>query len=490
MDKVERVIKEQGPMLSGDLAIILEKQYNMSNDAARKAISRAKSPVQKLKFFPFNKNQVFCYIESQYKSPSYKNKLYESLKNKSVAVSLILRALENSNYIMNKEMLPIYSKSPVENIKGHRGFQRIISDLCKEGIVFEVEDEYYAISSEYCSDSRYDLSYSKSVEQITKIVVNDFLEWARKLNIIAYNSIKVIPQKAIFAHFQWGATAPSYITPLYDYKKNKPGFVVVDAVYKQICEVEDVRFFIEKLNVIRNFKGLANITPILLTNYMTNDALNYLKDNKVIIGILSNVFDKKYSDTLMNLFEVLHKATRIIITTPQKIESLIDEIAKNEGRFNNVMGTLFECMVGLFFHRLGTNYLEVNKLVPNNKGGMYEMDILADRDGKIIVVECKAYKYPIDKEYIEKWISVRIPVVRHFLNEIYPTKELEFSIWSLGGFNDQALELLNHHKNSTKKYQLNFLDKEGVHSFAKEKKDHLFCKQLMEHFREYGKINS
>ena len=141
MDKVEKVIKEQGPMLSGDLAIILEKQYNMSNDAARKAISRAKSPVQKLKFFPFNKNQVFCYIESQYKSPSYKSKLYESLKNKSVAVSLILRALENSNYIMNKEMLPIYSKSPVENIKGHRGFQRIITDLCKEGIVFEVEDE-------------------------------------------------------------------------------------------------------------------------------------------------------------------------------------------------------------------------------------------------------------------------------------------------------------------------------------------------------------
>ena len=72
MDRVEEILKKDGPMLSGALANRLERKYAISNTAARKAISRAKAPVQKLKAFPFNKNQVFCYLEEQYHSRRYK----------------------------------------------------------------------------------------------------------------------------------------------------------------------------------------------------------------------------------------------------------------------------------------------------------------------------------------------------------------------------------------------------------------------------------
>ena len=112
MGRVEEILKINGPMLSGKLAFILEQKYSISNEAARKAISRARTPVQKLKVFPFNKNQVFCYLEEQYNSKEYRDKLYESLKNESLAVAVILHALESTNYIMKKSMLPIYSKSP------------------------------------------------------------------------------------------------------------------------------------------------------------------------------------------------------------------------------------------------------------------------------------------------------------------------------------------------------------------------------------------
>ena len=54
MGRVEEILKINGPMLSGKLAFILEQKYSISNEAARKAISRARSPVQKLKVFPFN----------------------------------------------------------------------------------------------------------------------------------------------------------------------------------------------------------------------------------------------------------------------------------------------------------------------------------------------------------------------------------------------------------------------------------------------------
>ena len=491
MDRVEEILKKDGPMLSGALANRLERKYAISNTAARKAISRAKAPVQKLRAFPFNKNQVFCYLEEQYHSRRYKEMLYQSLKKESLNVAVILHALENSSNILKKDMLPIYSKSPVENTKGHRNFERIISDLVKQGILYEIEDEYYAISSEYSGED-YNLIYSRSEEQVARIAVNDFVSWAAKLNMIAYNSFKIFPDPAIFAHFKWFSTIPSYVTPLYDLKKKRPGFVVVDALIKSNITVEDVTFFVEKVKIIRNFKSIPYVAPVLLVNGVSNEALQYLKENKIVVGILSNLFDKRYTEILMNIYTVLQNATTVIMREPQKLEELMKEIAKNEGRFNNAMGDLFECMVGLLFNRSGSRYLELNKQIPNDRGGKYEMDVLVERDGRIMVIECKAYRGNVGKEYVEKWLSSRIPAFRKFLEGIYPGRKQEFSIWSLGGFDEEAAMLLEKHKTTAKKYKLSYLDKKAMCQYAKELNDKLFCEQIQKHFKEYGeeKIDS
>jgi len=63
MNKIEQLLKKRGPMISGDLARLYEKEYGVSNEAARQAISRAKSPVKRLYKIKFDKNQVFCYLE-------------------------------------------------------------------------------------------------------------------------------------------------------------------------------------------------------------------------------------------------------------------------------------------------------------------------------------------------------------------------------------------------------------------------------------------
>lgn len=484
MGRVEEILEVKGPMLSGKLASILEQEYSMSNEAARQAISRAGTPVLKLKVFPFSKNQVFCYLEKQYGSQKYRKNLYESLKKEALAVSVILHALENSNFIMKKNLLPVYSKSPVENTKGHRKFENIISDLIQQGIIGEME-EYYFVSPMYSGED-YNLIYSRSEEQITNIIVTDFISWATKLNMIAYNSSRLFPEEAIFAHFQWFATIPTYVTPLFDYKKNRPGFMVVDVLIKSDATVQDIEFFVEKIRIIRNFKRLPAFVPVLLLNSVSSEALQYLKENKIIVGILSNLFDKRYTQTIMNIYNVLRNATAVIMKEPEKLEELIREIAKSEGRFNNAMGDLFECMVGLFFSRLGSRYIEMNKLVPNGNGGKYEIDVLVERDGKMIAIECKAYRGAIDKEYVEKWLSSRIPAFRSFLGRIYPGRELEFSLWALGGFDKQAEDLLKEHKSNVKKYQISYYDKDGIYRYAKERNDNALCEQVKKHFKGYG----
>ena len=63
MSKIIRLLEKHGPMLSGELERLYAKEYNTSNDAARKAVSRARSPVQRVLTFKFDKNQVFCSLE-------------------------------------------------------------------------------------------------------------------------------------------------------------------------------------------------------------------------------------------------------------------------------------------------------------------------------------------------------------------------------------------------------------------------------------------
>ena len=74
---------------------------------------------------------------------------------------------------------------------------------------------------------------------------------------------------------------------------------------------------------------------------------------------------------------------------PQKLTYCLKTLPKSEGRFNNAMGDLFEYMVGSFYNKLGVSYIEMNKLIPNDRGTQNEIDVLVCKDNKVIIIECK-----------------------------------------------------------------------------------------------------
>lgn len=74
----------------------------------------------------------------------------------------------------------------------------------------------------------------------------------------------MLPDHAEFAHFQWGLTAPSYVTPLYKYSGEKPGFVIADIFFGQNAPPEDAAFYLDKLATIRSFKNLPTFLPVFL----------------------------------------------------------------------------------------------------------------------------------------------------------------------------------------------------------------------------------
>lgn len=471
-------------MLSGELAKKFEQEYKVSNTTARQALSRAKSPVNKICTLSFDKNQKFFYLESQYMSKRYTDRLMEAVKSSSQVNWAYICAFREQNGYVAKNILPSLVSSPVQKVKGHKLHQRIIEDLLKCHIIEEYNETHWMLADWVPLLNR-NIARASGLETVKKQVVNDFASWARNINMIGYDSAKTLAESAEFAHFQWAFTAPAYIQPLFDSKKKRPGFVVADIFYGHAATVEDIKFFLDKLSIIRTFKGLPTFLPIILVESVSPDALKALKENNVMVAIIKNIFDQKYTELLAEIVSVFSHSSAIISKNPEKIEMLFHEIARAEGQFNDIIGDMFELLVGYYYQHIGCRYLEIRKLIripdSNDKN---EIDVLVERDGEIIIAECKATRSALDETFVEKWLGQTIQRIRSWALERYRDgQKITFQLWSLGGFTQEAASMLTSVSNNTKKYKIQFFDKSQIIEMAKAHKVQPVVDVLHQHFQ-------
>lgn len=482
--KVVTLLNKYGPMLSGELARKLEQEYGVSNTAARQALSRAKKPVNKICTLSFDKNQKFFYLESQYMSNRYIERLMDAIKQSSQINWIYICAFRSQNGFVAKSILPSLVSSPIKNVKGHKLHQRVIDDLLKCGIIVEYNETHWMLA-EWAFIQNRSIARAAGLEAVKKQVVNDFASWAQNINLIGYDSAKVLSASAEFANFQWALTAPAYIQPLYDAEKIRPGFVVADIFYGHAATEEDIKFFLDKLSVIRTFKKLPAFMPVFLVEKITREALMMLKENKVMVALIKNVFDEKYAELLSEIVSVFSHSSAIISKNPEKIETLFSEIAKSEGRYNDIIGDMFELLVGYYYQHIGCRYLKIRKLIQipdsNDKN---EIDVLVERDGEIIIVECKATQSALDHIYVEKWLTQTIRRIRTWaLSQYQEGQKLKFQLWSLGGFTPEAASLLLSAATRTRKYKIEFFDKSQIIDMAKTHKVQPVVEVLQQHFQ-------
>lgn len=152
---------------------------------------------------------------------------------------------------------------------------------------------------------------------------------------------------------------------------------------------------------------------------------------------------------------------------------------------------MFELMVGYYYQKIGSEYLEIGKNIYDpDSDAKNEIDLLVRREGKIIIVECKATRSPIDGIFAEKWLTKNIPQTQRWLNKEYGNiKNFEFQLWSLGGFTTEANSLLKKASDNTKKYKIEYFNYSQIIDMAKEKNVHVLVKILRDHFDSYIKAN-
>lgn len=483
---IESILKEMGPILSGELAQIYSTENNTSNENARQAISRARSPIQKNKLIPFQNNQIFVYLESQYMNQNYWSSLSEAIRVSSKKIYQLVTSLVSQSGFISKEKLASYSIAPITNLKKHKRFDVLIEQLKHSQIIMDSGDYFQLNENLLFKTQKANLARAKAIEIAKKMVLIDFNDMMRKTNIIAYNKGAYWSE---FAHMQWGFTAPSYLQGIANMNSNniKPGFLLADILLKKNASIDDVSFFIGKINIINSFKNIYNFIPSLIVYNVDSNAHELLKKSNIAILQIETLFGDKYAELLDDLINVVTNATAFVLKNPGKIDEIFNALTKHDGRYNNIVGDMFELMVAEFYRTLGVNYIEVNKQVHANEtlsGYPKEIDILVEKNGTIIIIECKATNSTINLEFVERWISTNIPDINNFLKREtrYSNKKIEHQIWSVGGFSTEAEEKLLAVQESVKKYKINFLNKEDMLEFGKKNNEQTFISRIKKHF--------
>lgn len=257
---------------------------------------------------------------------------------------------------------------------------------------------------------------------------------------------------------------------------------MVDVLIGNLTTLKEVDFFIQKIDAIRASNPSLKLFPALILDGIELTALNKLKKTGVLIATVRELFGESYNELLKNLINTITNAGAILKTTPEKYITLMNQLTKLiNGKTNNLRGDLFELAVGYYYGKQCQS-LDIGKRIRLDDGKTGEIDILANYENEIRIVECKGYNSQIDREYIEKYLSEKIPIVRKWLEQGYPNKKQIFEIWSTGGFDKEATTCLRNAKRNTKKYAINFFDKKKIIKKAAELNSTKFSEILKNYY--------
>jgi plasmid-related protein len=476
MYDLKKIIEIEGPKLSSELIALIVENDKVSEETARKRLSRLKDPINRIKGL-FSDNQTFFYHKKIYKKPEFYDALIESLELSGKKYYAIINSIQYHYGSINKDRLPAFSFSPTKNLKGHKRIDTMIRELIDLEIIYD-NGNNYELNSKICPKENH--QHSKSLEIVENFLLNQLNDWARGIGLTSYNTATYYSE---FGKFSWAYVSPSYVSTLVKYNKGNivPGFVVADVLIGNTKNEVDIDFFLKKIEVLRSITTMPTFLPFLVTDYLNENIFRKLKTKGIIIALVDKMFGHGYKELIEALINSITNAGAILKNNPQSYLNLIDSINSLAiGKTNNLRGDLFEMAVG-YYHGQKCKSLNIGKII-NFQGKQREIDVLAVYENKVVIAECKGYKSKISKDEMEQWVSEKIYLIRYWLNanEAYAQKEFVFEHWSTGGYTDEAVEYLR--KLHPKKYKLEFIDSKKMLDKSKEIESKKFKQILKDYY--------
>jgi len=482
MEGLQRILKKHGPMLSGRLGEKLADEEGIGLEAARQRLCRTRPPIRKI-ILGYKNNQSFVYLQEHFNSDRYWNAMKLSLKNSSKAYYALLNSCFFHYGFAKKSQLAAYGFSPVKKLKRHFLYSSIIEELQKNGLISEFDDETLEINDKLFQQNNY--NQFKAIEIAKMHVMQNFHDRVRNLNFVSFDTGKCLGEHAKFGKFQWGFTSPSYLNGLKGRigERVLPGFIVADILIGRKVDKIDVEFFLQKIGIVQQTK-VRPFIPFLICDNVEERTFKRLKSHGIAIGRVRELFGTSYAEALQLLIKTIANATEIVNTNPDQFVELCEKISTLDDKFTNMKGDLFEFVVGYFYSRDHIP-LEIGKVIrePRTRKPK-EIDVFVKGSNVLRVVECKAYKPPLDETEVKEWLTENIPVIRSWIlsQDDYKNKSLVFELWCTSGFKYDALKLLKKYTKSVKRYDIKYFDGSAIAKKFKSTKDKKIYDLLMHYF--------
>ena len=463
MTNLVRILEQNGPLISSELARRLSKELNIPLNTASQKITRNKD-LRKIKGF-FRSNQSLIYLEEHYKDEILFEAFLNALYKYGKKYWFCLNAIKIHGGEISIKFLECYTNYPIEPLKNHLPFREVMQKFVKNGILVFGSSEY-SFAPKLVRANATSLS-NRTIEMIKEGILTNFHQQVRNMGIISYNTGRLFAE---FGKFRWSFVGVSYVKGLVS--NRRPGFLVADILFGKKIRKKDVEFFIQKLNHIQSFKNASNVIPYLIVDDLDKDAIEILKSNGVVIGFVKELFGEKYAIALKELVVILNNAGASLKSHPNKYLDLISELKVfNETLVFNIRGTLFEYLIG-HYHSKKCQSIDIGREIFENNG-KHEIDVFAIYDDRVVFAECKATNSPVEWQRVHKWLRVKIPAFRNWLLKQETLKEhkIQFEYWSTAGFDIQAETELEMISKSINKYQLKFFNGHDVRQFAVEMKN-------------------
>jgi hypothetical protein len=473
------ILKNEGPMLSGKLSERISKTDNIKYEAAKKRLSRATQPVEKLRL-GFDKNQSFVFLEEQREEEVFWKRLINSLKNNSKAFYSAINSLMFHYGYLQESQIASYTFSPIKKLKGHKTFETILSSLKKCGLVSNFDDETLQLS--YKGFDQRNLKRYKAVKIAKKQVMKNFTDWAGRINLTSWKKSCTIDKIPEFFKFQWSFTSPCYLKGLTAFRKDNkivPGFIIADILIGRKVSLEDADYLIKKIEILEQQKNARPYIPILLCENLHPAALKALKGKGIMVGFIRELFGSEYAETLTILMETITNANDIINSDPEKFFVLQSRLSKLEGWFGNLKGDMFEFFVAYYYtyYTWQLKTLEIGKIIKDrNSMKSKEIDVFINSQNEIKIIECKGHNSPLSVDYVkDEWLDDKIPTIRNWIlnQDDYKKKNLVFEIWATSGFDDEAQKILEIESNKVKptKYKIEFFNGNMIRKMIRNTKN-------------------
>lgn len=204
-----------GPMASGELAEGLATQLSISPVAARKRIQRREAPVRTVKL-SLPKGAQFLYVEHQYGSPAFWERLSAALMDGNGAYARAIRALNARGGLIPERHFSAAAGTSggQRQVSGEEVVKRLVAaELLQE---IEMPDLGPCVAFARGGEHLDEKLPAIRARLIAEAVLLQAIEgWAAKLGLGSFHSFKLRPdrygEQPTVGPFTWDLSVPSYL---------------------------------------------------------------------------------------------------------------------------------------------------------------------------------------------------------------------------------------------------------------------------------------